>query len=192
MMPRALAGLLGLGLLLIGTISLELIRGVADEGAMIASPESAAPPGPAVSSLKPRSGRQALVDGILARPLFTATRRPAVRLAGPAAAPANQPRLTGILINGSSRSVIFAAPEGGRPVVAQEGAQVGGYTVTSIEAGQVTLSGPDGTRTLRPAFDARPKAASGPSAAGAPAPFATATDVLQSLRGLPGFSGIAR
>jgi len=193
MMPRALAGLLGLGLLLAGMIAFELTGGVADEGSMMADTQLPALPGPATAAARvPRNGRQALVDDILARPLFVASRRPAARLAGPVAPPANLPRLTGILVNGDSRSVIFAAPDGGRPVVAREGTQISGYTVQSIESAQVTLLGPDGPRTLHPAFDPRPKDAIGPAAAGAPAPFATATDVLQSLRGLPGFSGAAR
>jgi len=194
MMARALAGLLGLGLLLVGIITLELTGGVADDGAMIADIQPPALPAPvtAATARGPQNGRQALVDDILARPLFVASRRPAARVAGPAAPPANLPRVTGILVSGDSRSVIFAAPEGGRPVVAQEGAQISGYTVQSIEAAQVTLSGPDGIRTLHPSFDPRPKNAIGPAAAGAQAPFATATDVLQSLRGLPGFSGAAR
>jgi len=193
MTARALAGLLGLGLVLIGTIAFELTGTVADDAAMTATTQPPALPRPAAVPLVPRNGRQAMVDGILARPLFVATRRPAAaRVAAPAAAPVNLPRLTGIMVNGSSRSVIFAASEGGRPVVAQEGAQIGAYTVQSIGAAQVTLSGPDGTRILRPSFDSRPKDAIGPAAAGGPAPFATATDVLQSLRGLPGFPGAAR
>jgi len=156
MMPPVLVGLLGLGVLLTGIIALELMGKGADDGAMIANTQLPATPTLAAAALLPRSDRPALMDGILARPLFATTRRPAIRLAGPAAAPVNLPRLTGILINGRSRSVIFAAPHGGRPVVAQEGAQIGPYTVQSIEARQVTLSGPDGTQTLRPAFAPQP------------------------------------
>ncbi len=190
MIPHALLGLLGLGIALSATIALELTGRVGDEGGMIATspPPPDVRPSPAVAPTRSHNGRQELPNGILARPLFAATRRPAAVLAGPAAAPANLPRLAGILVNGGKRSVIFAASEGGRPTVAQEGTQVGAYTVQSIEAGQVTLSGPSGARVLRPTFDPQSK---GPSALPGPG-AAAATDVMQSLRGLPGFSGNAR
>ncbi len=195
MMPRALAGLLGLGILLAGTIALELPGGVGDDGAMIPSiprPPSARP-SPAAALPLARDGRQELVDAILARPLFVASRRPAAVAAGPAAAPANLPRLAGILLNGGSRSVIFAGAGNGRPVVAHEGAQVGAYTVQSIEAGQVTLSGPSGAQVLRPSFDPRPREVGGLQAPGvSPGAGGAAADVMQSLRNLPGFPGAAR
>lgn len=190
MISRALAAVLGLGVLLAGTIALELPGIVADDGAMIATVPSPTParPSPAKLPRVARVDRDELVDGILARPLFAVTRRPTAVAARTATAPANLPRLAGILVNGRNRSVIFAAREGGRPIVAQEGAQVGVYTVQSIEAGQVTLSGPSGAQVLHPSFDPRPRdpgAAAGPGAA-------VATDVMQSLRNLPGFSGVAR
>ena len=196
MMPRGLVGLLGLCALLAGTIALELTGGVADDDGMMAPTLRSAPASPsrAAASPVPDDDRQGLVDGILARPLFATTRRPAdAPAAGPAPVPASLPRLAGILVHGSSRSAIFAASGSGRPVVIQEGGRVGGYTVQSIEAGQVTLAGPGGNQVLRPAFDARQQgAAAGVPGAGpagrASSPFA-ATDVLQSLRGLPGLSG---
>jgi hypothetical protein len=190
MISRALAGVLGLAVLFAVTIALELPGIVADDGAMIATVPSPTParPNPAIPLRVTRVDRDELVDGILARPLFAATRRPAAVAARTATAPANLPRVAGILVNGRSRSVIFAAREGGRPVVVHEGAQVGAYTVESIEAGQVTLLGPGGAQVLHPSFDARPRdpgAAAGPGAA-------LATDVMQSLRNLPGFPGAAR
>lgn len=192
MIPRVLLGLLGLGVLLAGMITLELTGIVADDGTMIASTPLPAPPSPAAASPIARDDRQELVDAALARPLFVSTRRPAAVAAGPTAAPANLPRLAGIMVNGDSRSVIFAATEGGRPVVAREGAQVGAYTVQSIEAGQVTLSGPGGAQVLRPSFDLRSREPAAAIGAGIPAPSAAAPDVMQTLRGLPGFSGTSR
>ncbi len=151
-----------------------------------------APPSRAAAPPVPEEDRQALVDGILARPLFATNRRPAdAPAAGPAPTPASLPRLAGVLVHGSSRSAIFAATGSGRPAVVQEGGRVGGYTVQSIEAGQVTLAGPGGNQVLRPAFDAKPPAAAGPPGAKASTSFAP-TDVLQSLRGLPGLSGTSR
>ncbi len=198
MTQRGLFGLIGLAILLAGTISLELTGRVADDGDMIANTSR---PNPVASKLPtPRHAleedRQALLDAILARPLFASTRRPVVAASGPAPLPASLPRLAGILVNGGARSAIFAGSGGAKPVVVQEGAQIGGFTVQLIEAGQVTLGGTGGAQVVRPSFDARPQsAASGPAVApgkAAPAPFAATTDVMQSLRGLPGFPGAAR
>ena len=67
------------------------------------------------------------------------------------------PRVTGILIDGTRRSVIFAAAvEGGRPLVVGEGGEVNGFRVQSIGVGYVTVLGRDGPRTLHPSFDLRP------------------------------------
>lgn len=212
MMRPVLAGLLGLAIVLAGTIALELNGVVADDDAMTptnsrlpaaraepAAP-SAVPPAPGERGVERGvDGRQAVVDGVLARPLFAATRRPAaiVPTAAPAAAaPANLPRLAGVLVNGGSRSAIFAGAGSGKPIVAQEGSQVGAYTVQAIEAGQVTLMGPGGVQVVRPSFDTRaPGQAAAPppvNAAAGTAPFAAANDVMPSLRGLPGFTGAAR
>ena len=208
MMPRGLAGLLGLVVLLAATIALELTRGVSDDDAMIAPiPRFApAPPSRTAAPLVPEEDRQAFVDAILARPLFAASRRPAdAPAAGPAPVAASLPRLAGVLVHGDSRSAIFAATGSGRPAVVGEGGRVGGYTVQSIEAGQVTLAGPGGKEVLRPVFDARAPGAPSPPGVGLPGaglpgigpgakpgvPF-TPVDVLQSLRGLPGLSGTPR
>ncbi len=198
MMQRGLVGLLAIAVLLAGMISLELTGRVADDGDMIASTPRPPPalPNPAAPSPALEEDRQALLDGILARPLFAATRRPVTAPSGPAPAPASLPRLAGILVNGDARSAIFAGSGGAKPVVVQVGAQIGGYTVQSIEAGQVTLGSTGGAQVVRPTFDARPQSAAGGPAAGqaakGAAPFAAATDVMQSLRGLPGFPGAAR
>lgn len=208
MIRPLLAGLLGLAVVLAGTIALELKGVVADDNAMIPTnsrlPAARAEPA-AASAVTPApiergvDGRQAMVDGALARPLFAATRRPAATalIAAPAAAaPANLPRLAGVLVNGGSRRAIFAGAGGGKPIVAQEGSQVGAYTVQAIEAGQVTLIGPGGVQVVRPSFDTRaPGQAAAPppfTAAAGTAPFAAANDVMPSLRGLPGFTGAAR
>ena len=205
MTGRGLAGLLALGAALAATIALELTRGTADDGGMIAPAPHPAPALPSRAAVSPsEEDRQGLVDGILARPLFATTRRPAdAPAAGPAAAPATLPRLAGVLVHGGSRSAIFAATGTGRPAVVGEGGRVGGYTVQSIEAGQVTIAGPGGPQVLHPAFDARALGAAPPLGAGPPgvpaglpgavkppAGFAP-VDVLQSLRGLPGLSGAA-
>ena len=88
----------------------------------------------------------------LARPLFRPDRRPAVPGASsPAAAEEPLPRLTGIMVTAEGRSAIFAGKP--QPVVLREGGRLGTFTVHTIEAGLVTLRGPDGQRELRPSFD---------------------------------------
>jgi len=206
MTQRGLFGLIGLAILLAGTIALELTGRVADDGDMIADTSRPTPVASKPSAPRParEEDRQALLDAILARPLFASTRRPVAAPTGPAPLPASLPRLAGILLHGGIRSAIFAGTGGAKPVVVQEGAQIGGFTVQLIEAGQVTLGSTGGAQVVRPSFDARPQsAASGPAtapgrgvpapfAATTPAPFAATTDVMQSLRGLPGFPGAAR
>ena len=99
-----------------------------------------------------------LADTLLARPLFSQTRRPP-NVAGPvASAPsiaAPLPRMTGILIDGPRRSAIFAAPAtpGGKPVIVAEGGRIGPFTVQTIEPQQVIVIGPEGKRTVRTSFD---------------------------------------
>lgn len=120
------------------------------------------------------SHRQDWVQTVLARPLFAPNRRPP---AGLAAAPASLPRVAGILVNGNSRSVIFAAAGGGKPQVVAEGAEVAGFRVQSIESGQVTVVGPGGPLVLRPSFDPSPRPAAVPQLPGLPGVF--------SIPGLP-------
>lgn len=92
------------------------------------------------------------VATILARPLFSPTRRPPAPGAAPAkAAVAEMPRLTGVLITDAASGAMFARP-GERPIVVHTGDRIGPYQVTSISAGQVTLTGPAGPVTMHPAF----------------------------------------
>ena len=102
---------------------------------------------------RPPSTRSAT---ILARPLFSPTRRPkqdaAVRTA---AAPVTAlPRMTAILIDGARRSAIFDG--NGKPTVLAEGGHLGPFTIQSIEPQQVTIIGPDGKRIVRTTFSNDP------------------------------------
>jgi hypothetical protein len=96
------------------------------------------------------------VDTILTRPLFSRDRRPTPEASkgGGDVAISSMPRLTGVLVNGDDRRALFAAPEGGKPLVAKTGAVLGPYTIEAIEPGRVTVSGPQGTLELKPAYDA--------------------------------------
>lgn len=191
-MGHRLASLMALALSLTATIALEFMLGVVDRGPMIDKAETPVSPGPAaVPTPMQQHNRQALVDGIHARPLFAASRRPAVQLANPVVT-AHPPRLTGILVYGEKRNAIFAAPDGGHSVIAHESTQVGAYTVQSIETRQVMLLGPEGTQILRPSFDLRSRNANPPATIGGLAPFSTVVDIMQSLQRLQGFSGTPR
>ncbi len=110
---------------------------------------------------------------------------PGCRRPAAAAPTAALPRLTGTILHGSDRSVIFAPIGGGKPVVAHEGTEVGGYKVQAIQAGSVTMSGPDGVHVLRPAFGPQS------TAIGTPAlPPGAAGPGLPNLQGLRGFAGL--
>lgn len=150
----AFAALLGLGAVLAVTIALEIGARSREEEGMI--PPTPAQPAPALRNDAGRPAGQAAVwaETALARPLFSPTRRPAAAPAAAApGAPASLPRVTAILVSPGGKSVIFAAGEGGKPVVAGEGSQVGAYQVQSIEAGRVTVLGPGGPQVLGPSFD---------------------------------------
>lgn len=92
------------------------------------------------------------VSTILGRPLFSPDRRPSSVAAAVASLP-GLPRLSGIMVGPFGRSAIFAA-DGAKPLVAQEGAQIAGYTVKAVEATQVRLIGPNGSVVLYPTFAA--------------------------------------
>jgi hypothetical protein len=97
------------------------------------------------------------VNAILARPLFSVTRKPDATAsnAGPAAADEHQdlPRLSGILSVGNTRHAMFQ-PSGDVPtLVVGEGELVAGWNVTKIGLDSVTLKGPNGETTVEPKFD---------------------------------------
>jgi hypothetical protein len=100
------------------------------------------------------------LNEIMARPLFSPTRRPVETTVS------GLPRLTGIVVAGSERVAIFAAPASEHPIVAHAGTRVGAYEVQTIADDGVTVVGPGGTTLIRPIFDvARP---AGPAPPGTP------------------------
>lgn len=115
---------------------------------------------------------------VLARPVFSATRRPnAVSVAGP-----RQPRLAGIVLGPSGRRAIFAGDGGHRGIVAAVGQQAGDWRVQAIEADSVRVIGPAGVRTLHPTRDDSSRAAdSMPGNTG----FAGHPSILDLLRSRP-------
>jgi hypothetical protein len=122
------------------------------------------------------------IAAILARPLFSPSRRPPQNAGGNTADDAGlgDSRLAGIVIEPGHRFAIFA-PEGAKPLTVTEGETVSGWRVDSISPREVSLTGPDGTRTLQPKFD--PNLAPPPQPA---PPSAPAYGVSQNVRPAPG------
>jgi general secretion pathway protein N len=149
MTSRLLLTLSSLAAVLVAVLFLEY-QGARSEDV----PLQAASPRPAVASTSSAIAASSLqedVATVLARPLFVAGRRPTTASAG-AAGQSGLPRLTGVLVSGGERRLIFSAGSDGKPVVVSEGGRIGPYRVQSIGAGEATLVGPEGARTLRPSF----------------------------------------
>jgi hypothetical protein len=87
---------------------------------------------------------------LLARPLFSRDRRPAI--AAPQAV-TPLPRLSGIMVTGTRRYAIFA-PDRGAAIIAAEGSSVGGFRISEITARLVIAVGPNGAMTLRTRYEA--------------------------------------
>ncbi len=113
------------------------------------------------------------ITAILGRPLFSPHRRPPANAPdAPVASGPGLPRLAGTLVSAAGRQAIFASEGGGHSVVVGEGAKLGAWTVQSIVAGAVDVSGPDGARTIHPTFDRN-----------APAPVPTSGTALNEAAG---------
>ena len=192
-MLRKMVTLMGLGAGLCVVIAGELAAVGSDNLAQTSSPqlESPAPSSTAVELIAPAADRGALMDKVLARPLFSPDRRAPSAPVSVEQAPAALPRLTGVLVDKHSGSAIFAAAGGSKALVAQVGGQVGNYTVESIKAGEVTLSGPGGTLVLKPHSAAAPDTGSAISMASIPVRSNTTLGATPSLYGLPDFPGPA-
>ena len=93
---------------------------------------------------------------INARPVFRADRHPYQTNDQDvvSTAPVDLPRLTGILLSSDLKRAIFAPDGSDKPIVVAEGENVGDWRVQEIAADSVTMTGPDGTRRLRPKFAA--------------------------------------
>jgi hypothetical protein len=96
--------------------------------------------------------RQAVTTA-LARPLFSATRRPPeAEVNEHSDTKLNDLRLTGILVMPDQHVAIFAR-SGDKPLVRSEGEMINDWHIDSIAAYSVSLSGPTGTTTLEPKAD---------------------------------------
>ena len=108
---------------------------------------------------RPGTQRDTWFKDSVARPLFSPDRRP---VGSDVHSIRGLPRLTGIVVSGSRRTAIFAAPSGGHSTVVEAGSRVGVYDVTDVADAGVTVVGPEGTTLIRPVFDAAPPPASRP------------------------------
>ncbi len=162
-MRATLAILLVAGAGLAATLAWEL-------GALAPTPVLVAPrPRAAVAAAPPEAApdhTSEWVAAILARPVFSPDRRPASAVASAPGErlPEGLPRLAGVLVGPFGRSAIFAA-DGRKPLVVGEGGHIDAWTVRTIAADTVQVSGPGGARTLHPSFassTARPEGAAMP------------------------------
>jgi hypothetical protein len=121
------------------------------------------------------------IAAILARPLFSPSRRPPQAKGGKMADDTGlaDSRLAGIVIEPGHRFAIFA-PEGAKLLTVTEGQTVSGWRIEAITPRDVSLTGPDGTRTLQPKFD--PNLAPPPQ----PTPRAAPAFPIPNFRAAPG------
>ena len=168
-----LGGLALIAVGLVGVLALEVNNAPRIDGPPTASHGAgggSAPTPPAAADQTPE-----WVTTALARPLFSPDRRPAAAVASAVGASLpGLPRLAGIVVGPFGRSAIFAV-EGSKPIVVGEGGRVAAYTVTSIEATEVRLIGPEGAQAVSTRFEpAANKTAGAPTSSprrpGQPAP----------------------
>lgn len=135
--------------------------------------EPAAPQAAQTAEAAPPAETQSpaeFAETVLGRPLFRADRKPYVTAdQDVSTAPIDLPRLTGILLASDVKRAIFAPDGSDKPIVVSEGESVGSWRVQEIAPDSVTMTGPDGTRRIRPKFAANAVPATPPDIA-APAP----------------------
>jgi general secretion pathway protein N len=151
-LPAALAAVFAL------IAAAELLTPLASPGAAPTIRMVAATAAPAADA---SAGSESWSAAILARPLFRPDRRP---LAPDAAVKAPLPRLSAIVITAAGRTAIFSTDDGKSTAVAA-GGLIDGYRIQTIGPGEVSLTGPDGSKTLRPQFAPDAPTGAGPGAA---------------------------
>ena len=152
---------------------------------------------------RPRVQSQRIDDfltTILSRPLFSPTRQPAApdNPDQPAAHGLTDVRLSGIVIEPGRHLAIFAMP-GAKPTARSEGETLNDWRVDRISLGEVVLSGPEGSTTMRPKIDAslarlapaplRPAPGRPQAAAPAAPPVAPATAAPSTQPAVSGLAG---
>jgi hypothetical protein len=132
----------------------ELQPATADDMPVARSPTRGAAAITRVAARPPAATPSDLVATILARPLFVASRRPAISASdgGLVDGRLTDARLTGIVIEPGHPMALFAMP-GPKILVLGQGGTVGDWHVERITPQDVALNGPTGTTTLRPRID---------------------------------------
>jgi general secretion pathway protein N len=151
MIDRLVLLLLVGGCLLFGAILITELAPAGAEDPVAAQTARPDAPGPMTRPQNPRP--EELVAPILARPLFSSTRRPPQDApSGAAADDLADARLTGIVTTPGHRIALFAV-SGDKPLKVAEGDAVSGWRIENITPREVSLSGPSGTKTLQPKID---------------------------------------
>jgi hypothetical protein len=151
MIDRLVLLLLMGGCLLFGVILTRELAPAGAEDTVVAQAVRSDPASPITRPQNPRP--EELVATALARPLFASTRRPPQDApSGAAPDDLTDARLTGIVTTPGHRIAIFAV-SGDKPLKVAEGDAVSGWRIESISPGEVSLSGPSGTKTLQPKLD---------------------------------------
>jgi general secretion pathway protein N len=165
MIDRLAIYLLLAGCLVFGAILFIEVQPATDDelalGGRAVQPQDAAPTMPR----QPSTRLDELLATVLARPLFSSTRRPPQNAAndGPNTADLGDTRLTGIVTEPGHSIAIFAV-NGAKPLKLTEGEAVSGWRIETITPREVSLSGPGGTKTLEPRADPSLSAGPAPSA----------------------------
>ena len=131
----------------------EVIATPAAPTEIAADRAQARPPPPSVARAERGPPSEAIVAEILARPLFSATRRPPAKSEGATVdSGLADTRLAGIVTTPGRRFAIFA-PNGAKPLIVNEGDTISGWHIDRITPREVSLTGPTGTKTLQPKID---------------------------------------
>jgi general secretion pathway protein N len=148
------------GCLLFGAIVIVELAPAGAEDPVVAQAARSDAASPIARPQNPRP--EELVATMLARPLFSSTRRPPQDApSGSAADDLTDARLTGIVTTPLHRIAIFAV-SGDKPLKVAEGDAVSGWRIESITPREVSLSGPSGTKTLQPKLDPNLVSQAGP------------------------------
>jgi hypothetical protein len=151
MTPRSLhAALSVVCLVLVTVIAAEISFGAFGPDADEASPTDRSGP----AEMPVLRDIDAMVAGILQRPLFSGSRLPLEEVVdideeGVAEPQPFLSRLTGVIIRPDGREALFER-DGDRPIGVKEGGAIDGWTVKEIRLDRVVLSTADGDKVLQP------------------------------------------
>jgi hypothetical protein len=152
---RAMGLVCAAGLFLLGGECCYLRAGAPEATQPSAGTHAVARPPPPASADRPPADLDRWVKTVLARPLFSPTRRPdAARTASAAPHGSALPRLSGIVELPGLRRAIFEASGASKPsvTVVGEAGMVDDWTVQAIDSGTVTLVRDGEAMVLRPTF----------------------------------------